>query len=235
MGKSLSFLLSVLHRRRLLSIILLLGVFVFLWTISPVLAQGQAQVWGQRYDSGGYWGASAYVSTPDPSIPSGSWVAAPTGVTNTNDIWIESGPTKACDIDCGLHPYGSYSTCPSSSCVHENVDTSRWLAAGGYYTYQSNHIGSPTSKTWQSIFCPSGGCVGMITGNLSTDTLPYVASGGESSSSGVRWGSITTSYNAFKPFNSASWYSWCYTSVRNTVGGTISSCDTSIFSWTVSY
>ncbi len=75
----------------------------------------------------------------------------------------------------------------------------------------------------------------MITGNLATNTLPYVVVGGETAPSGQLLGSSSSSYNTYKPYNTASWYSWCYTGTTNNVGGTISSCNTGNYSWTVSY
>ena len=70
----------------------------------------------------------------------------------------------------------------------EFVDTSRNLANGGSYRYRIERY---TTNTWQALFCSGSGCTPMISGNLGVDTLPYVASGGESS--GVNWGSIETS------------------------------------------
>ncbi len=55
MDKSLSFLLSVLHRRRLLSIILLLGTVAFLWTSSSTLiafAQSGNLIGNPGFESG---------------------------------------------------------------------------------------------------------------------------------------------------------------------------------------
>lgn len=207
---------------------LLVAVMLIL-QVGPVFAQGGiAQVWGQRYRSGGYWGVDTYQTTPNPSISSPNWTGGPNAVSNLVDTFIESGPTKACDLDCGLHPYGSWGAPGTSG--GEYVDTTVWLGAGLTYRYQSNYIGN---NQWQSVFCSGGGCRGMITGSLGTNTLPYVVSGGESS--GSQWGSITTSYAKYKPYNTTTWYSWCYTSTWNNVGGTISACNTSNYSWTASY
>lgn len=210
---------------------LLIAVMLTLQSV-PVLAQGgNAQVWGKRYRSGGYWGVDTYQTTPNPSISSPDWTGGPNGLSDFAGVatFIESGPTKACDYDCGLHPYGSWGN--ASGGGGEFVDTTVWLGAGLTYRYRSNYIGS---NQWQSVFCSGSGCRGMITGSLGTNTLPYVASGGESS--GPQWGSITTSYATYKPYNTTTWYSWCYTSTWiNVDGGTVSACNTSNYSWTSSY
>lgn len=206
---------------------LLLAVIVT-FHIVPASAQGgAAQVWGQRQRSGGYWGSDIYQNTPNPSISQPNWTGGPNGLSNLVSRFIESGPTKACDVDCGLHPYGSWGNSTSGG---EFVDTTVWLGGGLTYRYKTNYIGN---NQWQSVFCSGSGCRGMVTGSLGTNTLPYVASGGESS--GPRWGSITTSRATYKPYNTTTWYSWCYISTQNNVGGTISACNTSNFSWTSSY
>ncbi len=196
---------------------------------APAFAQGgYAQVWGQRYRSGGYWGVDTYQTTPNPSIFSPDWTAGPNGVTNILHTFIESGPTKSCDIDCGLHPYGSWGS-PAGGFTF--VDTTVWLGPGLKYRYKSNYIGN---NEWQSVFCSGNGCRGMITANLYTWNLRYVASGGESS--GPRWGSITTSNARYKPYNTTTWYSWCYTSTMiNVEGGTVSACNTTYHSWKSKY
>jgi hypothetical protein len=207
---------------------LLIAVMLTL-QIVPVFAQGgNAQVWGQRYRSGGYWGVDTIQTTPNPSIPSGSWTGGPNGISDLSSTFIESGPTKACDYDCGLHPYGSWGSATDGV---EFVDLTVWLGAGLKYRYRTNYIGN---NQWQSVFCSGGSCRGMITGNLGTNTLPYVASGGESS--GPQWGSITTTNAKYKPYNTTTWYSWCYTSKWiNVTGGTVSACNTTNYSWKSSY
>lgn len=197
--------------------------------IVPVFAQGgAAQVWGQRYRSGGYLGVDTIQTTPNPSIYWPNVTGGPVAVTNTFDTFIESGPIKDCLLDCGLHPYGSWGNATESGFF---VDLTVWLGAGLQYRYKSNYIGN---NQWQSVFCSGGGCRSMITGNLGTNTLPYVVSGGEST--GPRWGSITTKNAKYKPYNSATWYSWCYTSKWiNVVGGTVSACNTTNYSWKSSY
>lgn len=205
---------------------------ILLLNVASIAFAANAQVWGQRFRTGGYWGIDVYLNTPNPTISSGQWTGGPTGVTNLTSIFIESGPTKACDVDCKLHPYGSWGNATGGG--GEFVDTTALLGAGLTYRYQTNYIGG-TGNKWQSIWCSGGGCRGMITGSLNVDTLPYVASGGESSGSTVHWGSITSSNATYKPYNSATLFSWCYTSTTNNVGGTISACNTSNFSWTSTY
>jgi hypothetical protein len=198
--------------------------------VSRVIAQGgNAQVWGQRYRDTEYWGVSVLQNTPNPAIPAGQWTGGPVGMTNlVGHAFIESGPTKACDRDCGLHPYGSWGNVFGQG--GEFVDLSATLGAGLNYRYKSVFIGGG-GTSWQSQWCDGVGCRGMITGDVARTTLPYVAAGGESS--GPHWGNITTSNSFYLPANSNQWSNWCYTSTTNNVGGTISACNN--WSWTSSY
>lgn len=96
---------------------------------SSVNAQGdQAQVWGYEASAAGYAGQDAYLTTPNPNIGAGHWTAGPNGVTNHIDTFMESGPVKYCDPDCGLHPYGSWGNRLGNG--FQNVDKSIWLGAG---------------------------------------------------------------------------------------------------------
>lgn len=221
----------ILRLLSLSSAILLLAATVHS-TISSALAQGgNAQVWGQRFRTDQYWGVDTYQNTPNPSIGSGSWTGGPNGLTTLNDQFIEAGPTKACDLDCGLHPYGSWGKA-SAGTGAEFVDTSITLGAGLTYRYKAYFGGN---AQWQSQFCYGSPivCKPMVTtpSNALSNRLPYVASGGESS--GVKWGSITTSSATYLPYNSTTYFAWCYTSTTNNVGGTISTCSNS--SWTSQY
>jgi hypothetical protein len=221
-------LISRQHFSSMLDIALL---FLILASVAfgPVLiahAQGGlSQIFGNRYRSGGYWRVQAYMTTPNPSISYPNWAGGPTALGEyPNPPFIESGPTKACDIDCGLHPYGSWGT---SSSGGEHVDTSRWLAAGGWYKYTSWYA---SNNEWEADFCSGSGCTLMIRGNLGTNNLHMIGSGGESS--GVRWGSISTASATYRPYNSSTWYGWCYTSTAlvNVPGGSISTCSSN--GWT---
>ncbi|MGI0015430.1 MAG: hypothetical protein ACREBU_18590, partial [Nitrososphaera sp.] len=181
---------------------------------------GNSQIFGNRYRSGGYHAVEAYMTTPNPSISYPNWAGGPTALGEfPNPPFIESGPTKACDIDCGLHPYGAWGTTAGGG--GEHVDTSIWLGAGFWYRYRSYYL---FNGQWQSQFCSGSGCTVMVTGNLQTANLHMAGSGGESS--GVRWGSISTGSATYKPYFGSTWYGWCYTStwLYNVPGGSISSC-----------
>lgn len=208
--------------------------FVLVFLSASVNAQGgQTQVWGYEASVAGYSGQDAYLTTPNPNISTGTWTGGPNGVTNKTDTFMESGPTKACDIDCGLHPYGSWHNKLGNG--FENVDTGLVLLAGQQYEYYViNGIGGKPNK-WAAYFCAPAACYQMVSGNLRMSSVPYIASGGESSSPGVHWGSITTLYNKYKDPINGSWYSWCYQYVQNNVNGTVSACNSSTHAWTASY
>jgi hypothetical protein len=215
------------------AILFLLTVVVFR-TVPIAQAEtplAHAQVWGERYRSGGYWNVQAYVYTPNPSISSPNWVSNPVGITLDFAITlVESGPTKACDLDCGRHPYGSW---VSSSGGGEFVDLTINLSAGGLYRYKSYYL---SNNNWQAAFCGGSGCTNMITGNLGVNKMYYIVDGGESNGSGVKWGTITNKTNTYKPYNSSTTYSWCYTATHiNVSGGSVSTCSTSNYSWGVIY
>jgi hypothetical protein len=122
--------------------------FVFMLVFSTALVDaqgGQAQVWGYEASASGYSGVDAYLTTPNPNISTGTWTGGPNGVSNYVETFMESGPTKACDIDCGLHPYGSWQNKLGNK--GENVDTSHWLGAGlQYHYYVVNGIDSKPNK-----------------------------------------------------------------------------------------
>lgn len=195
---------------------------------------GPSHAWGETAYSS-YWGIAAFMSTPNPSIASGQWTGGPVGVTNFVNRFIESGPTKACDIDCGLHPYGNWDN--ASGANHEFVDTSMNLSAGGYYKYYSQRV---SGNTWQAVWCYGSPqvCRSMSGGvrDLGVSSLPYGASGGESS--GAHWGSITTGQTAqFFYANGSGWINWCYSNAhyQNASGASVSSCSAPYYSWTSSY
>jgi hypothetical protein len=204
---------QILFNNRRLTYIIAAALIVFLMSLTfrPKLVadarlNAYEQVFGQRYSAGGYWGVSAYQKTLDPGpLTSGLFVDGAVGLSTSNHSnYIESGPSKACDLDCGLHPYGYYT---KSGTTGIRIDTSIWLAANGSYQYQTNYVGS---NNWNAIFCSGAGCASMITGNMGTNTLPYVYAGAESN---IGWGGgYQTSSAKYKPYNTASWYAWCYTS-----------------------
>ena len=149
----------------------------------------------------------------------------PTGLTAPP--FIEVGPTKDCRVDCGLHPYSSWEGVNGNANMH--VDTTRWLAAGGWYRYQVYFIGN---NQWQTVYCDGNGCGSLDTQDLGTSySIPYIADGGESGNTSWPIGSFTTSNNQHW---TSTWTYWCYTSVTNNVGGAISGCGPSI-DWSVSY
>ena len=183
---------------------------------------GQPQVWGQR--PGSYFGAQAYVTTPDPPISSG-WSTGPTGVTDLTSRFIEAGPTK--EADGHRHPYASW--IDEYGRYGEKIREDIYLAANGYYQYLVTYAGS---GVWDAYIRTGSGWYFIATPRLYRySAYPYVASGGESSSFSNAIGPLTTSANKYR--RGSSWYSWCYTEVQNNCGGTISPC--SSYSWSVSY
>jgi len=191
-----------------------------------------AEVWGRRWSATQYIGVDNFQTTPNPSPPSGTWTAGPNAVSDELGLYykrvIESGPTKACDIDCGLHPYGGWAI---GLVGDDFVDTTLWLGAGLTYRYYSTRL---SGTLWNSQFCSGIQCYGMTTGDLLVDKLPYVSSGGESLHMSVHWGSIITSAAKYKAYNESIWRNWCWTSTWiNVTGGTVSAC--SNWSWTSSY
>ena len=219
-------------RRITVAVVILVSILAF---IPDVGAQGgDTFVWGERFSSAQYWGVDTYMSFPDASISGGQFVSGPNAVSNRKGgqpdlAFIESGPWKNCQsgADCKLHPYGTWRATNGTGGGYTATDL--LLGNNSQYHYYSTYLGS---NKWQSVFCDGNGCRGMVTGNLGTDRLPYVLSGGESLS-GARWGSVTTRYAAYKAFNSTTWQAWCYTNayVSPSGAGTISVCSSSDHSW----
>lgn len=171
---------------------------------------------------------------PNPSISSG-WTAGPNAVSSivSPAAFIESGPIKDCRADCKLHPYGSWQNASDDGGYY--LDTTALLGTNGLYRYKSVFFGGTGNQQWQAQFCSGSGCRGLITGDLGVDRLPYVISGGESLNSSLHWGDAQTSHAWYKPYNSSTYYGWCYTSTQNNVGGTISACNSADHSWTSTY
>lgn len=201
---------------------------------STVFASDLAQLWGQRNaESQGYGGQTAYMTTMNPNIAAGNWAAGPNGTTwLVSPPFVESGPTKACDIDCGLHPYAAWGT--ASGVLDQFVDTSRFLAAGGWYQYKNWFTGN---NEWEAQFCDGLGCHVLVRPNLgSSASMPYVSSGGESNHMSTAIGSATTAWHQYILGGTTSFFDWCYTAVtNNTTSGTISACAPSDFSWAFAY
>lgn len=171
----------------------------------------------------------AYINTPNPPLGANQWVATPNAVTNWTGIFIESGAWKTCNGsgNCALHPYSSWQSATGSGFL-ELTDVN--LAAGGLYQYKSY---SYNVNNWTAVFCSGTGCRGILNANLGVGTLPYAASGGESSDVSVRMGTITTSYN--RALKNGSYQDWCYTKVKNNVGGQVSGCNAATHAWSVTY
>jgi hypothetical protein len=192
---------------------------------------GQSQVWGERNaEAAGYGGSYTNMTTPDPAITRG-FSNGPTGTSAlTAPPFIEAGPTKACDRDCGLHPYSSAENITGN--YMENVDTTKFLASGGNYIYKNYFIGN---NTWEGQWCDANGCYVLADWPLGTSTaMPDVASGGEASCLGCPIGSLSTIFEYMIPGGTVTWTPWCYTAVHNTVGGFISACGPNQ-NWDISY
>jgi hypothetical protein len=197
--------------------------------------QGLGQVIGLSL-YGSYWGVDSKVYTPDPSIIDQAWVAAPVGVCkfyvqSYGDGFIESGPIKWCLGGCSLHPYSNYNDTNGNGNFH--LDTSITLGSGLLYRYRAYYL---SSNNWEADFCSGAGCTAEVTANLQTNQLPFVADGGESSAKGIEWEDIDNRENKYKSYNGSTYDYWCYSNTYiGQPGGSISSCNTSIYGWTVSY
>jgi hypothetical protein len=206
----------------------------FVGSANAQITNGYAQIWG--IDSGTFIGVDNQITTPDPSAGPGAILGGPNSVTDLHSHFIESGPEKQCNGltgICDLHPYWSWM---DGNVAHTGWDTSVSLAPNGRYEYKSVWIGGGTGQDWQAQFCSGSGCRGLVTANIAASTLPYVFSGGESNSGSVHFGSLTTSYAQELRLGSG-WRFWCYSSIQNNTSGvgSISSCNTSNYSWTVRY
>lgn len=211
---------------------LLLSTFSLVTPVDAALQGGQAQVWGQSaYEGAGYKGVEAYVTTPNPSIAAGEWADGPTAITDFSaPPFIESGPTKACDRDCGLHPYASWMD--RNGVYGDNIVMDRFLADGGRYKYWSNFVGN---HMWQAVWCDGNGCgqIGYV--NLGVNWgLYHVISGGESNGPGTPIGYLTTQYNWFHRVWDDAWHPWCYAYAHVNVNGYLSPCGANEF-WSAEY
>lgn len=169
----------------------------------------------------------AYLTTPNPGISTGQWAAGPNGVTNWGGVFIESGPIKDCTSGCVLRPYASWRTSGGGAGFLKLPNN---LAPGGLYQYKAYNYGG---NNWTAVFCSGGGCSSIASVNLGVGSLPYVASGGEGSTTSVHFGSITSKWN--RAYKNGAYTYWCYSGVIMNVSGTFSTCNTSEYSWSVYY
>ncbi|HST03464.1 MAG TPA: hypothetical protein VLQ48_01865 [Chloroflexia bacterium] len=204
------------------------------------LSNGYGQVFAAK--SGTYTGVSVYITTPDNPVSGVQFIDAPVGMTTkTNGKFIESGPTKDCIPNCGsgylyLHPYGSWGNWYSGG---QDILRTVYLASGGRYGYKTIYFGGSGGQ-WQSQYCDATGCRGIVSsGDLGT-TLPYVATGVEANARNVSVGPVTSSYAQY--FLNGSWFYWCYDPTLppwktayppSGIKGSIGSCSTYDYSWTI--
>ena len=213
----------------LLGLLMLAAVAFAVWHLVSVprtyAQSGYAQLWGDR--SGSYFGAQAYITTPDPSIASG-WSVAHTAVSELySPRYIEAGAMKR--ASGSRHPYASWIDQNGALGFNERTDIN--LAANGSYKYKITYAGS---GVWDAYIKTGSGWYFIATPRLYRySTYPYVGEGGESSSFSNAIGPSTSSGNKYR--SGSSWYSYCYDPnlVTNNCDGTISPC--SNYSWSVSY
>lgn len=150
-----------------------------------------------------------------------------TGVTN----WTYAkGLFEAGAIKRGSgtpHPYCSYQL-PDGT-VNGNERTDLNLGGGLYYNYRTKYI---NSDIWDAYLYTGSGTYILCSVRLGTTGFVYTASGGESGDSPVAIGPATTRNNQW--YTGASWWNWCY-SWSNVNVGSISSCNSSNYSWSVQY
>lgn len=214
-----------------LALIFLLS-FIF---IPATKASANYVVWGERnIESAGYNGSESNITTPAPLIIEPHWANGLTGVSQYNGIDLEAGPTKACDTDCGLHPYVSWTDAYGN--VGEVIATGTNLTADAFYTYKTSYAGN---GTWRGQFCDANGCRTLGTPNLYwSQSLPYVQAGGRVDTDYTQMGPITLDTNIFLRGYTTNRYIWCYTSNYTNLPPTkvaISQCQAGIGSWQVRF
>lgn len=190
-------------------------------------------IWGQRnIEPQGYNGSESTITTPDPSIVEPHWASGLTGVSQYNGVDIEVGPTKACDIDCGLHPYVAWTDANGN--VGEVISTSIRLTTDAFYNYRISYAGN---GTWRGQFCDASGCRTLQTPNLYwRQSLPYVQAGGRVDTDYTQLGPVTLNSNIFILGNTTNRYVWCYTTTYTTLSPTnISQCQGGVGSWQVRF
>jgi hypothetical protein len=189
--------------------------------------------------TGIYYGAMSYSAMTPPNITSG-FAVSPTAVGQGNVAggagypFIEAGASKDCESggDCQLHPYTAEADVNGHYLTY--VDMSDLLASGGSYWYEAAYVGG---TNWESWWEDGNGWQALKTYNLGTSSAQQeVGSGGEGAYGGLFTsapiGTIDLSQNQY--YDGTNWNLYCYTSVWNNVGGTITACGGNN-DWTVSY
>lgn len=169
-----------------------------------------AQVFPHRYGGqpGTDWDAIyAYVTTPDPGIIPGNWVATPVGISLLYSThFVESGAQKYCPTSstCYNSPYASWSSDDANG-YYQN--TGIRLTPGQGYTYRSDPDGA---GIWKPQWCDANQCQGILnspnndTGNLGISYLSYFVVGGESPNLNQHWGNIYI-YNVSARHHNGNW------------------------------
>lgn len=213
--------------------LLVLVNFLFALLIPANKAFANYIIWGERnLETQGYNGSESTISTPDPLIESPHWVTGLTGVSQYNGVSIEVGPTKACDIDCGLHPFVSWTDAYGNA--GEVVSTNINLTADAFYTYKTSYAGN---SAWRGQFCDASGCRTIQTPNLYwKQSLPYVQAGGRVDTEYTQLGPVTLDGNIFLLGYTTNRYVWCYTRTYTNLSPTaISKCEGGVGSWQIRF
>lgn len=182
-----------------------------------------------------YDGVEAYVITPDPPLGAYEGVAGPVAVTDRwNGHYIESGPSKQCLPGCGIHPFGNWwdSVYAGNTFVWDESVT---LVVGTFYQYRSIYFGGSGGQ-WQSQFCSSGGCRGMVTSQDLGSALPYVTAGAETDPETAGLGSFSITVSGARARQNGVWSSWCYDNSRvpwRGLNSRVGPCTS--YSWPIDY
>lgn len=201
------------------------------------------QMFGFYYDPTNNIIDDHFACTALPDVPLGSTdvVATPIGLTNFSSPptshFIESGASKNYHPNDGLlKPYGTAQDGSSSTLV-TFTEVNITLAPGGRYCYQS-YLYDWVNLLYKSIWIYGGGQEDMVTTGLTNGDLGYkYAASGVESNLGVTWGTISSDSNYSEVFDGvrSNGFYHCYNETANNVGGTISPCDTSTYSWSMTH
>lgn len=198
-----------------------------------VMISFYAQIFPRHTIPGGFVGAAAIITTPNPPHYKGKLVT-PMGVSNYINPelhFIEAGADKDCDpplTQCELHPYISYT---NGSSIVQQTDYSRFLSAGFGYEYK---VYLTIGNLWEAQFCDEAKVCHVLYHDVDIGTataLPFVITGGENTYSAAIGPIAVTSPRYMTPSSSA-WLNWCPSSVINNVGGYYSGCNS--YTWSVS-